>query len=255
MEWRDEAAPERCRSPLELEIFQLTNSFRQEQTLEPLKWHKGLAGIAKRHATAVADGRAPFSHAGAHERFASCSTKCINVAENLARSDGFVRPDLPQAAVLGWCESEGHRRNLLGPFDACGIGWAASDSGTVFVTQLLALVDERSDLRGQLCERTFDVATSTPAVCTALGLVLAGPVVAFGCGLLGSALDYKYGLKVVSLPSVVRERMMGVLRRHVCTRCGTPTDGELLMSGSDGRLLCSCCHPSPADSDVWCFID
>ena len=23
----------------------------------------------------------------------------------------------------------GHRRNLLGPFDVCGIGWAASDSG------------------------------------------------------------------------------------------------------------------------------
>eukprot|EP00928_Gymnodinium_smaydae_P011827 TRINITY_DN14328_c0_g1_i1.p1 TRINITY_DN14328_c0_g1~~TRINITY_DN14328_c0_g1_i1.p1 ORF type:complete len:267 (-),score=46.59 TRINITY_DN14328_c0_g1_i1:67-867(-) len=246
------------RVPLELEILELTNLARAEQRLPPLKWHRSLAGIAKLHATAVADGRAPFSHAGAHQRFAACSARCINVAENLARSDGFCRDDLPQAAVSSWCQSEGHRRNLLGPFDACGIGWAASDTGVIFVTQLLALLDERSAFRGQIRETAYEVATSTPAVCTALGLVIAGPAVAIGGGILGSVLDHKLGVKAATLPLVLRDRVRGLWQRHSCSRCGQTAEAGAVLwatSAADGPLLCARCQQSADASGDWCFVD
>merc|ERR1712224_203484 len=133
-------APRSAATGVELEVLEFTNSFRAEHRLQALRWHAGLAGIARKHAVAVAEGSAPFSHCGARERFQACSSRCINIAENLARSEGFGRGELSEATVKGWCESEGHRGNLLGPFDHCGIGWAASDNGVIFMTQLLALV-------------------------------------------------------------------------------------------------------------------
>jgi hypothetical protein len=266
---------------LELEILGLTNDFRREQQLGILRWHEELAVIAKQHATAVASCSAPFSHAGAHERFASCPTKCINMAENLARSDGFGRDYLSQAAVHSWCESEGHRRNLLGPFDVCGIGWAASDEGVIFVTQLLALVDERSSSWTNLQKRTRVVATSTPAICGALGLVVSGPIVAVGSGLVGGALDYMYGLKATNLPAIARDRVRGYFQRHACQSCGAiPSGGAasaaaairqndpwaeavephvdnqgLYASSIDGRLLCSKCNPASEQASNWLFVE
>jgi hypothetical protein len=241
---------------LEFEILELTNKFRGECNLQPLAWHKGLAGIAKRHAIMVAEGRAHFSHEGAPERFASCGTKCTNVAENLARSDGFNRDDLPVAAVDGWTASEGHRRNLLGPFDACGIGWAASDSGTIFVTQLLALLDERSHQQGQFREKISDVAFngSTPAVCFGVGLVIGGPWVAVGGAIAGRALDMRYGFKAASVPRVLKDRARGLIRRRACSHCGDQSD-DLLIDESNGTLLCSSCHPEPESSNVWCYVE
>jgi len=245
--------------PVDQEILALTNAFRREHALPPLARHSELSCIAARHAAAVADGEAPFSHSGAPERFAACGTRCLNVAENLARSDGFCREELPRAAVAGWCGSEGHRRNLLGPFDVCGVGWAASDSGTIFVTQLLALLDER-DAPGlhakaskAMKEGALCFASSTPAVCAALGLVLAGPVLGgISGGMLGGALSYGCGLKASSLPRAACARAFSWLQPSTCAHCGAP--GELLLA-VDGSVLCPSCHPAPADSNVWHYID
>jgi len=212
-------------------------------------------GQAKRHATMVAEGRAHFSHDGAQQRFASCGTKCTNVAENLARSDGFERADLPEAAVNGWRDSEGHRRNLLGPFDVCGIGWAASDSGTIFVTQLLALLDETSHKRGQLKEQVIDVATSNTSAWCLAGLVAAGPWVAVPSAIAGKVLEIKYGFKITSLPSLLTDRVRGRIHRTVCSRCGAKDECNLLFNESTGTLLCNDCHPDPDCDDVWCFVD
>lgn len=240
---------------VEFEVLVLCNEFRAEQQLAPLRWHSDLAGIAKRHADAVAEGRAPFSHVGAKERFACCATRCINVAENLARSEGFGREDLPQAAVTGWVESEGHRRNLLGPFDACGIGWAASDAGVIFMTQLLALVDEGSSFRSTVRTSAYGAATSTPVILAAVGFIAVGPATAVGCGLVGGAVDRKYGVKACKLPHVARKRITGLLCHRFCAGCGAPGSGELLLNDGDGRLFCGDCHPTPSDHDVWCFVE
>lgn len=242
--------------PLESEVLRLTNSFRAEQRLAPLAWHAELARVAKRHAVAVAEGRAPFSHAGARDRFAACSTRCINVAENLAKSEGFGRSDLPEASVAGWRESEGHRQNLLGPFDVAGIGWACSDAGVIFMTQLLALVDEQSCLRGRLRDGALEVASSTPAVLATVGLLIAGPVAAIGGAIAGGALQHHYGFNASRLPNVVQQRFAGLLKRRFCAQCGMQAEGELLLGpGSDGRLFCWSCHPTPASDDIWCFVE
>jgi len=240
------------------EILQCTNHLRAEYHLLPLQWHRGLAAIAKQHATAVAEGRAAFSHSGARDRFTALPTKCINIAENLARSEGFALEDLPQATVDGWGDSEGHRRNLLGPFDACGIGWATSDAGVIFITQLLALLDERSHLRGQVHENAVVLATSTPAMCATFGMLLGGPAGAVASGLIGGALEYKFGLKATNVPSLVCDRIMGNRRRRVCARCRlVPLEGELLMTDSRSEPVCASCHTSTSgpDNDFWCFLD
>jgi len=244
--------------PLGLELLELSNSVRIENNLPPLEWHKGLSEVARRHAASVADGLASFSHAGAWERFQQCGTRCINVAENLARSDGFIRGDLPHAAVSGWVESEGHRRNLLGPFDSCGIGWAASDNGTIFITQLLALVDEQSQRHARFREAAYSFVASTPTICTAVGLVFAGPLPALCGGLLGGAIDSRYGLKAVSLPQMLHKRATNWLLPTICGRCGRAAEsGELYIEGSavDGQLVCKECHPTPSDAEVWCFLE
>lgn len=240
---------------VESEVLELTNSFRAEQKLAPLAWHAGLARIAKQHAIAVAEGRAPFSHAGARERFSACSSRLINVAENLARSEGFGRGDLPEASVAGWRESDGHRRNLLGPFDVVGIGWACSDTGVVFMTQLLALVDERSSLHDRWRESAFKVVSSTPALLATVGLVFAGPTVAIGGAIAGGALQH-HGFKASKLPSVAQHRLSELLKHRFCAGCGAQAVGELLLSpNKDARLFCWGCHPTPNSHDVWCFVE
>lgn len=253
-------APPPPAMPLDEDILELTNSFRQQHALPPLMHHKALARVAAKHAADVADGAAPFSHAGAPERFSSCQgARWVNVAENLARSDGFGRDELPQATVSGWCGSPGHRRNLLGPFDACGIGWAASDAGTIFVTQLLALRDARdcptvyAQTSQVLCEGAIRVANSAPAVCAALGLALSGPAVALGAGALGGALGHGYGLKATSVPLWGCGKAWRWLRPACCSRCGG--GGGSLALAADGALLCVDCHPAPGDQANWNYVE
>ena len=56
--------------------------------------------------------------------------------ENLAMNSGVY--DVAKCAVDGWINSPGHRKNLLGAFDVCGIGVARSGTGQFYLTQLLA---------------------------------------------------------------------------------------------------------------------
>mmetsp|Transcript_32429 Transcript_32429/g.75350 ORF Transcript_32429/g.75350 Transcript_32429/m.75350 type:complete len:247 (-) Transcript_32429:136-876(-) len=245
--------------PLDTEILVLTNAFRAEHALPPLTRHEGLTKVAMRHAASVADGAAPFSHAGARERFQACGARCINVAENLARSDGFDHKEVPKAAMAGWTDSPGHRRNLLGPFDVCGVGWAASDNGTTFVTQLLVLLDERDKPSGymlaskELSEGVLQLTLSTPAVCAALGAVAAGPLLGGVGGLLvGGALKCRHGVKAASLPRAACGRASRWLQPSKCARCG---GAQNLLLGSEGSLLCESCHPVPGDNNLWKFVE
>eukprot|EP00931_Biecheleriopsis_adriatica_P006601 TRINITY_DN107988_c0_g1_i1.p1 TRINITY_DN107988_c0_g1~~TRINITY_DN107988_c0_g1_i1.p1 ORF type:complete len:251 (+),score=43.85 TRINITY_DN107988_c0_g1_i1:103-855(+) len=246
--------------PLEAEILALTNAFRKEHALPPLAQHQDLSRVAARHAAAVADGLEPFSHKGAQERFEESGAKCLNVAENLARSDGFGRQELPRAAVDGWCGSEGHRRNLLGPFDVCGIGWAANESGVVFVTQLLALMDERD------CPSSRDQAMkalkqggarfleSTPAVCATLGFCMGGPIGCVGGGIVGGSLSAFAGVRPATLPRAACARALSWYNPTKCSSCGA-ADVELLLRQEDKMPLCLSCHPSPGDTCLWQLVD
>jgi uncharacterized protein YkwD len=120
-------------------ILRLTNDHRKAHKMPELLRNDKLAESAQQHAEEMS-GVAPsgkfahFSHEGAMERFERTGLACINCAENLARVHGH--DDIPAAVVNGWIESPGHRRNLVGPFNVCGIGVSTNGEGVTFVSQL-----------------------------------------------------------------------------------------------------------------------
>lgn len=113
-----------------------TNVFRGQQQVPPLRWSQALSSIAEAHAQEMARGEMPFSHKGFNERVSRYPFPHLSAAENLAMNGGVS--DAAGVAVDGWIKSPGHRKNLLGAFDLCGIGVARSAGGQFFFTQLFA---------------------------------------------------------------------------------------------------------------------
>jgi len=113
-----------------------SNIFRGEQKMPPMRWSQALADIAAEHARQMARGEMPFSHKGFDDRVRRYPFPYMSAAENLAYNSGVA--DAAGQAVQGWIKSPGHRKNLLGAFDLCGVGVAQSSSGQFFFTQLLA---------------------------------------------------------------------------------------------------------------------
>ena len=105
----------------EIAIVEMTNAFRTDNWLAPLKPHAALTAAARAFADYLgksgkfgheADGRHPGQRAAAHG-YRHCS-----VAENLALhldSRGFETQQLARSAVEGWKASPGHRVNMLRP--------------------------------------------------------------------------------------------------------------------------------------------
>jgi len=113
-----------------------TNRYRASKGLPPLRWHDGIARIAREHAEQMASGAAPFSHDGVDQRFRAYPVSYQSAAENLALNNGIA--DVAGAAVNGWINSPGHERNLSGHFILCSIGAARASNGTFYLTQLFA---------------------------------------------------------------------------------------------------------------------
>jgi len=113
-----------------------SNTFRAQQCMPPLRWSQALADIAEEHAKQMARGEMPFSHKGFEDRVKRYPFAHFSAAENLAYNGGVA--DAAGVAVQGWIKSPGHRKNLLGAFDLCGVGAAQARSGEFFFTQLFA---------------------------------------------------------------------------------------------------------------------
>ncbi|CAK9027987.1 Uncharacterized membrane protein YlbC [Durusdinium trenchii] len=113
-----------------------TNIFRGSEKMPPMKWCQGIADIAAEHARQMARGDMPFSHDGFEDRVRRYPIPHMSAAENLAYNGGVA--DTAGVAVQGWIKSPGHRKNLLGAFDLCGIGVARASTGEFFFTQLFA---------------------------------------------------------------------------------------------------------------------
>lgn len=113
-----------------------SNNFRALQRMPPLRWSQAIADIAAAHARQMARGEMPFSHQGFDARVRQYPFVYVSAAENLAYNSGVA--DAAGLAVEGWIKSPGHRKNLLGAFDLCGVGVAQSSAGQFFFTQLFA---------------------------------------------------------------------------------------------------------------------
>jgi len=83
----------------------------------------------------MAEGRVPFGHTGFRGRMNRMPGPVRGAAENVAWSAGYG--DVAKTAVDGWINSPGHRRNMLGNYDVCGIG-VYSCNGRTYLTQLFA---------------------------------------------------------------------------------------------------------------------
>jgi hypothetical protein len=134
----------------EAAIIEMTNAFRQENRLGPVKYNRALAAAARAFARYLAasgkfaheaDGREPYQRAEA-QGYRYCL-----VAENLALnldSRGFEATTLARDVVEGWKNSPAHRDNLLQK-SATEVGVAvvpAPDRDPKFVSvQLLAQPD------------------------------------------------------------------------------------------------------------------
>lgn len=125
-------------------VVERTNSFRQEEQLDPLTVNKQLTATAQEFADFMArtdkyghhaDDRSPAERATAQEY-----EFCL-IAENIAyqyNSRGFTAESLASGFVEGWKESPGHRRNMLEPAATeTGVAMARSDkSGNYYAVQL-----------------------------------------------------------------------------------------------------------------------
>ena len=129
----------------EREIVSLVNYYRQSRGLKRLQWDPQLAGVARAHSRAMAEGRRPFSHAGLEMRAQAASLRepLHEIGENLVA--------LQSASELGawralqaWLKSAGHRATLEGCYNKTGVGVASSRDGTVYYTQLFARRPTRS---------------------------------------------------------------------------------------------------------------
>jgi hypothetical protein len=128
---------------VESAIIALTNEFRGQQKLAPVKSDPVLRAAARAYAeylartktfSHTADGRQPS------DRVTSAGYKYCQVAENLALnqdSRGFTVPQLARDVVEGWKNSPGHRRNLVAPHvTEIGVGVARRPDETYLSVQL-----------------------------------------------------------------------------------------------------------------------
>ncbi len=125
-------------STLEKIIFQKVNDYRISQGQTPLQYNAIVTKMARQQSQNMACGRAPFSHAGADDRFDKIRVDVVahHFGENLFFCEKYPESHVPSKALELWIKSSGHRKNMLGNYDRCGVGVATDGRGTYYCTQL-----------------------------------------------------------------------------------------------------------------------
>ena len=114
-------------------VVELTNIERRKAGLSPLRFNSRLATAAQKHSQSMAKGDF-FSHTGRSgskmsDRITKEGYRWSFCAENI-----YAGGSTPEAAVQGWMNSAGHRRNILSPqAREIGVGYyfLANDRGRV----------------------------------------------------------------------------------------------------------------------------
>lgn len=121
---------------LGIRCLELTNNFRRTQGLPDLVWNDGLYNVAMPHSKNMAEGTVAFGHDGFKERMQQVPFYVKSFSENVAYNYNWGDPW--EAAVVGWINSPGHRKNMLSVSSHCAIAvyWLY---GKYYFTQLFAL--------------------------------------------------------------------------------------------------------------------
>lgn len=110
---------------LEQRVVERINDIRQQHDLQPLQVDPTLTDIARAYSQAMAT-QSFFSHSGPEgnnigDRVRDAGICYRAVGENLAKNFNVAEP--VEAAVSGWMNSEGHRKNILtAEFRETGVG-------------------------------------------------------------------------------------------------------------------------------------
>lgn len=147
----------------ETAIIEMTNAFRADHKLAPVKQNPKLANAARAYARKLvayeglshtADGTTPA------QRIAGAGYRYCQVGENLASildTRGFSGQEYARRAVKGWEESPGHRKNMLLPFVTeigVGVVRASPNEPKYIAVQLFA--------RPEAAKYSFKVRNETP---------------------------------------------------------------------------------------------
>lgn len=133
---------------IEDRIHEVTNTYREAQDEDPIEFNDDLAAVARDHSEVMAT-EGSFSHTspngdGPGERLEDAGLECDSWAENIAWESGdeIHEPEddavsIANSVAEGWINSDGHRENILGPYDEVGVGvFIDAEAGQAFVTQL-----------------------------------------------------------------------------------------------------------------------
>ena len=133
---------------LEERAFAAINRERVANNLPPLRHAHDLCAVARAHSEDMV-ARDYFGHQspeGKDLRYRFAQSGINNwryIAENIAFNNGYEDP--VSAAVEGWMNSPGHRKNILNKqLVESGIGVALNASGRVYFTQVFVVRDEKA---------------------------------------------------------------------------------------------------------------
>ena len=116
-------------------VVMMTNEFRRKHGEPNLRCTKRLSDIARSHTERMAAGTVPVGHGGFDSR-AKQASPYRRIAENVACvSDNS---NVARTIVDGWINSKGHRANMLGNFDSCGVALVRRGR-MVYCTQIFHL--------------------------------------------------------------------------------------------------------------------
>ena len=123
---------------MEAGVIDRVNAIRREKGLAELEPLPALSRIARDYSRRMSEedfvGHTDPQGKGLDDRLLGAGLSFRTIAENIAQSTNM--PDPVEAAVEGWMESKGHRRNILSEeFTQTGVGiW--KDGGTYIFTQI-----------------------------------------------------------------------------------------------------------------------
>ncbi len=123
---------------MEAQVISRINAIRQEKGLGKFEPLPALSRIARNYSRRMSEenfvGHTDPQGQGLDDRLLGAGMSFRTVAENLAQSTNM--PDPVEAAVEGWMQSEGHRRNILNEeLTQTGVGiW--KDGETYLFTQI-----------------------------------------------------------------------------------------------------------------------
>eukprot|EP01132_Coremiostelium_polycephalum_P003138 gene3138-3923_t len=117
--------------------FELTNQYRRANGLPSCNWNDSLMQLGAEHSKNMGTGVVAFGHDGFQNRIRRYPFQHRGTAENVSYRYGSN--DVAKDAVDGWINSPGHRKNMLGQFNLCGVGVFKARDGKIYLTQLFAL--------------------------------------------------------------------------------------------------------------------